>query len=400
MARVSRSHGSVDEHAERVAALLGPALEVGTERVPLIGALGRVLANDVLAPVDLPMFTNSQMDGYAVRSIDVANAPVTLPMAGVIPAAAGEPPALAPRTAARIMTGAPVPRGSDAVIPIEDTTVDGGSVTITRARSAGEFVRERGSDLRSGGLLVEGGRMLSSRHLAALAAAGIGTVDVRQSVRVAVITTGAELIPPGEEALPGQVYDANAVALIAATRMCGARVVLSRRVVDDPAQLLAALDEAASAADLILTSGGISKGDFEVVRELLEPRGANVVHLAMQPGGPQATAVFEGVPVICFPGNPVSTQISFEVFVAPHLRRAAGLAPQRRETRTLSGDVQSVAGKRQFLRGTLVGDSEVEVSSGPRSHLVAGLAASDALIVVPEDVTALGPGDPVEVWHL
>ncbi|MCU1440229.1 MAG: molybdopterin biosynthesis protein [Rhodoglobus sp.] len=394
------THVSVDEHAVRVAALLGPALEVGAERVPLLSALGRVLANDVLAPVDLPLFTNSQMDGYAVRSADVANAPVTLPIAGVIPAAAGEPPALAPGAAVRIMTGAPVPKGADAVIPIEDTTVDGGSVTITRARSAGEYVRERGSDVRSGALLVERGRMLSSRHLAALAAAGIGNVDVRQVLRVAVITTGSELVPPGEEALPGQVYDANAVALIAAVRMCGARVALSRRVVDDPAQLLAALDEAASAADLILTSGGISKGDFEVVRELLEPRGATVVHLAMQPGGPQATAVFEGVPVICFPGNPVSTQISFEVFVAPHLRRTAGLAPERRETRTLSSGVHSIAGRRQFLRGTLVGDAHVEVSSGPGSHLVAGLAASDALIVVPEDVTGLEPGDPVEVWHL
>jgi molybdopterin molybdotransferase len=399
------AHVSVDEHAERVAALLNPGLlgtglEGGTERLLLLDALGRVLADDVLAPVDLPLFTNSQMDGFAVRSADVAGAPVTLPIAGVIPAAIGEPAALEPGTAVRIMTGAPVPRGADAVIPIEDTTVDGGSVTIRRARSAGEFVRERGSDLQSGALLVERGRMLSSRHLAAIAAAGIAAVDVKLVVRVAVITTGAELVAPGDGALPGQVYDANAVALVAAVRMCGARVALSRRVVDDPAQLLAALDEAASAADIILTSGGISQGDFEVVRELLGPRGATVVHLAMQPGGPQATATFEGVPVICFPGNPVSTQISFEVFVAPLLRRAARLPPARRETRTLSGGLQSVAGKRQFLRGTLAGDSEVRVSSGPGSHLVAGLAASDALIVVPEDVTGLEPGDPVEVWHL
>jgi molybdopterin molybdotransferase len=298
------------------------------------------------------------------------------------------------------MTGAPVPSGADTVVPVEDTTTDGSNVEIGRTRTAGEYVRERGSDLRSGDLLVEDGRLLAPRHLAALAAAGIAEVEVRRIVRVAVITTGAELVPPGEPAEPGQVYDANGIALVAAVRMCGARVTVTRRVADDPALLLAALDEAASAADVIVTSGGISQGDFEVVRELLEPRGAEVVHLAMQPGGPQATAVFEGVPVICLPGNPVSTQISFDVFVAPHLRRAAGVLPIRRETRTLAGSLRSVAGKRQFLRGVLVGERHASVSSGPGSHLVAALAASDVLIVVPEQVTAIEDGDPVEVWHL
>ena len=232
-----------------------------------------------------------------------------------------------------------------------------------------------------------------------LAAAGLASVAVRSQLRVAVITTGAELIDAGETPLPGQIYDANAVALIAAATAAGAHVTFARRVVDEPAVLLAALSEAVSVADVILTSGGISHGDYEVVRELLEPRGAWVGHVAMQPGGPQATAVFEGVPVICFPGNPVSTQLSFEVFVAPVLRGYAGRPQARRSTKAINDSVRSVAGKRQFLRGRIEGES-VSPVSGPGSHLVAGLAAADCLIVIPEDVAEVALGDTVEVWEL
>ncbi len=151
-------------------------------------------------------------------------------------------------------------------------------------------------------------------------------------MRVAIITTGSELIQPGERPVLGQVFDSNATALAAAVLATGAVVTFRAHVLDDPDAMLAALTEAAATADLILTSGGISMGDYEVVRETLEPRGAQVGHVAMQPGGPQATAIFDGVPVICFPGNPVSTQISFEVFVAPLLRTASGVAaPARRQ---------------------------------------------------------------------
>jgi molybdopterin molybdotransferase len=179
----------------------------------------------------------------------------------------------------------------------------------------------------------------------------------------------------------------------------GGEVTLVRRVVDEPAALLAVLGEAAGAADVILTSGGISHGDYEVVRELLEPRGAWVGHVAMQPGGPQATATFEGVPVICFPGNPVSTQLSFEVFVAPIIREFAGLRPAARSHKALNDSVRSVEGKRQFLRGRVEGASVTPVS-GPGSHLVAGMAAADCLIIIPEDVTAVALGETVEVWEL
>ena len=391
---------SVDEHAQKVAALIEPALAVGIERLPLLEALHRVTAGGILSPVDLPLFRNSQMDGFAVHSADVVGVPVRLPIVGEVSARAASPAPLEPGTAVRIMTGAIVPEGADAVIPVEDTTVDGSTVTIHRSRQRGEYVRDQGSDVLAGSELVPSQQLLASRHLAVLAAAGVDHVDVHRRVRIAVITTGAELIAPDETPKPGQIFDANSVALIAAAAACGARVTLAKRVADDPAELLAALDEATSAADLILTSGGISKGDYEVVRELLEPLGAEVAHVAMQPGGPQATAVFEGVPVICFPGNPVSTQLSFEIFVAPMLRAIAGLPAASVTRRPLAHGLRSVSGKRQYLRGRVTGDGLVETVSGAGSHLVAGLAASDVLIVVPEAATELQAGDEVETLTL
>ncbi|HOT33285.1 MAG TPA: molybdopterin molybdotransferase MoeA [Rhodoglobus sp.] len=388
---------SVEEHAAHVAELLAPALAPRPETIPVNDALGRVTSAAVLSPVDLPLFRNSQMDGFAVRSADVAPAPTTLPIVGEVAARPSSPPDLAPGTAVRIMTGAVVPNGADAVIPVEDTTSDGGTVTISRGRSAGEFVRERGSDLRAGDELLPAGLRLGSRHLAVLAAAGITEVAVIARPRVSIITTGSELVPPGATPVLGQVFDSNGTALAAAVRAAGAVVAARAHVTDDPAELIAAL---AVPADLVLTSGGISMGDYEVVRELLEPRGARVGHVAMQPGGPQATAVWEGVPVICFPGNPVSTQLSFEVFVAPLLRTVAGLPQAVRERRQLSEAVVSVAGRRQFLRGRAAEGGRVVIASGPGSHLVAGLAASDLLVIIPEDVTALNAGDDVETWAL
>jgi molybdopterin molybdotransferase len=388
---------TVEQHAARVAELL--QIELGTEAIPVTSALGRVTASAVLSPVDLPLFRNSQMDGFAVHAADVAAVPVELPIVGAIPASAASPAALAPGTAVRIMTGAVVPEGADAVIPVEDTTSTESTVSITRSRQRGEYVRDRGSDVLAGSVILPAAQLLAPRHLAVLAAAGLETVEVRRRLRVAVITTGAELVRPGEVPLPGQVFDANSVALVTAVAAAGGEVTLVRRVVDEPAALLAVLGEAAGAADVILTSGGISHGDYEVVRELLEPRGAWVGHVAMQPGGPQATATFEGVPVICFPGNPVSTQLSFEVFVAPIIREFAGLRPAARSHKALNDSVRSVEGKRQFLRGRVEGASVTPVS-GPGSHLVAGMAAADCLIIIPEDVTAVALGETVEVWEL
>ncbi|MGW4929532.1 molybdopterin molybdotransferase MoeA [Agromyces sp. NPDC004153] len=393
---------SVDEHAAFVRSLLAGLGARPTERVALADALGRITASPVESPIALPPFRNSQMDGFAVRADDVADAPVSLPIAGEVAATAGEPAPLEPGTAVRIMTGAQVPAGADAIVPVEDTEPDGdGGVRIGSARRVGEYVREAGSDLAAGADVLPPGLKLASRHLAAAAASGLTELLVRERVRVAVISTGSELVAPGAELEPGEIPDANGIALAAAVRSAGGVVVHEARVRDAADRLRAELDAAREAdAELILTSGGISQGAYEVVRELIEPLGAWVGSVAMQPGGPQATGAYRGIPLIGFPGNPVSAQLSFELFVAPTLRAIAGLPQARRERLELAAPLASVAGKRQFLRGRRTDDGRAEVVGGPGSHLVAALAASDLLIVVPEDVTSLDDGAVVDTVEL
>jgi molybdopterin molybdotransferase len=390
----------VAEHEGRVRALLAPLRTRAAETVPVAAALGRVLAAPVASPIALPPFRNSQMDGFAALASTVT-AGGSLPLAGEVAAAAGTPAPLAAGTTVRIMTGAPVPDGADAVVPVEDTTVEDGVVTFAHATRSGVFVREAGSDLRAGDELLPGGLRLASRHLAALSAAGITEVAVESRVRVAVISTGSELVAPGESLGPGQISDSNGTALVAAARDVGAEIVLQGRVVDDREAFKALLDAAVAAdAELILTSGGISQGEYEVVRETLEPKGALVDVLAMQPGGPQAIGRVGEVPVVCFPGNPVSSQLSFLLFVEPILREIAGLPDRIRVTRVLEAPLTSVDGRRQFLRGRALPDGRVETLGGPSSHLVAALAAADLLLDIPEDVTELPAGASVETWEL
>jgi molybdopterin molybdotransferase len=391
----------VAEHEGRVRALLAPLRTRDAETVSVAAALGRVLAGPVLSPIDLPPFRNSQMDGFAVLAADL-EAGLPLPIAGEIAAAAGTPDPLIPGTAVRIMTGAPIPAGADAVVPVEDTVVSAeGTVVIASDWSAGAYVRDVGSDLKAGAELLPGGVRLASRHLAALAAAGITDVAVESRVRIAVISTGSELVAPGEALGPGQIADSNGTALVAAAREVGAEIVLEGRVVDDHEAFEALLVAAAAAgAELVLTSGGISQGEYEVVRETLEPRGALVDVLAMQPGGPQAIGSFDGIPFVCFPGNPVSSQLSFLLFVEPLLREIARLPDRIRVTRVLDASVTSPAGKRQFLRGRALPDGRVATLGGPSSHLVAALAAADVLLDIPDDVTELPAGSTVETWEL
>jgi len=399
---------SVEDHAGIIARMLEPLTdEPAIETVPLREALGRVTAVRLRSEVDLPLFRNSQMDGYAVRAADVASVPVALEVSGDIPAGHISPMTLIPGTALRIMTGAPIPAGADAVVPVEDTELilgrdddlDGAVVEIRRSRTPGEYVRERGSDVRRGDELVPEGTRLAPRHLAALAAAGVEAVEVRARLRVAVLTTGSELVDSGT-AEHGQVYDANGIALAALVEEAGAVVSVRASSDDDPRAFERILDDALKRSDIVITSGGISKGAYEVVREVLLPRGADVASVAMQPGGPQATAVIEGVPVVAFPGNPVSTQVSFAVFLRGPLRAAAGLPELTPRQATLAADVRSVPGRRQFLRGRLDPSGAVAPVAGPSSHLVAAMARADALIDVPTEAEALAAGSAVTVWML
>jgi molybdopterin molybdotransferase len=291
--------------------------------------------------------------------------------------------------------------GADAIVPVEDTSVPAaGSVTIERSRAAGEFVREQGSDVRVGAVLVESGRVLEPRHISVLAAVGFGDIDVRSRPRVAVVTTGAELVDAGSTLTPGQIYDSNGITLAAHLRASGAEVVSVSRSSDEPSRFREILDAAAESVELIITSGGVSMGDFEVVKDVLRPLGGNFGSVRMQPGGPQGITMFDGVPVLSFPGNPVSTVVSYIMFARNIVRRAAGLPPVLSTTAALHEPIVSPPGRRQLLRGRLRDDGRVELVAGPGSHLVAALAWADVLIDIDSETTELAAGSDVEVWPL
>ena len=404
----------VEQHRAAVAELLAELADRPTEEVSIHrGVLGRVLARDVVAPVPLPRFRNSQMDGFAVRAVDVGSAgpdaPVTLPVAGDVAAAPGEPEPLEPGTAVRIMTGAPVPEGADAVVPVEDTDqvtfngVHDDSVTkveVMRRRDAGEFVREPGSDVAEGAVVLRAGTVLAPHHVAAAAACGIARLTVRVPVSVAIVSTGSELVPPDGEPGAGQIWDANGPALAAAERAAGGRVGLRLTVPDEPELVRMGLERAAALCDVVVTTGGVSQGAYEVVKEALPE--VTFRSVAMQPGGPQGLGRVAGKPVLTFPGNPVSAQVSFVVFLRDILRQAASLPPVEPVAAVLDAAVGSPEGKRQLLRGRWVdaAAARVTVVGGPGSHLVASMAAADVLIDVPAAVTSLEEGAEVTVWPL
>jgi molybdopterin molybdotransferase len=416
---------SVERHRADVAALLAPLVEgarrrTRTEDVDLADALDRVLAGDLVAPYPVPRFRNSQMDGYAVHARDVVAAataaPVRLPVVAEVPAGPGAVPALAPGAAARIMTGAPVPDGADAVVPVEDTAggtfAAGGAeevVDVLVPRAAGDFVREAGSDVRAGDVVLADGTVLAPHHLAAAAACGVARVRVVARPRVAVLSTGAELVAPGTEPGPGQVFDANGPALAAAVRRAGGDVALVSRCGDDAEAFAAALAAAAADADLVLTSGGVSQGAYEVVKDVLgrdavagrAGDGVEFRSVAMQPGGPQGLGTVHGTPVLTFPGNPVSAQVSFVVFLRELLEQAAGRPAARRVRRARVVDAGvSPQGRRQLLRGATASGGGVRLVGGPGSHLVASMARADVLVDVPADVTGWDAGTELEVWEL
>lgn len=399
---------SVDDFRARVLADLEPSAPAD---VALLDALGLVTTEDVTAPLSLPRFDNSAMDGYAVRRADVAAAtgehPVELPVVGEIGAGRAGPSSISAGTVAKIMTGAPVPGGADAVVPYEWTDRGATAVRITQAPSEGQHVRRAGGDVTQGEHLVSAGTVLGPRHLGLLASVGLPTVRVRPRPRVVILSTGSELRAPGEELGADSIYDGNSYLLAASARRAG---VVDRRigiVPDDEDAFLDLLLAEIADADVVVTSGGVSQGDYDIVKSALTRLGTVWFGgVAMQPGKPQGFGVVgeQRVPIFTLPGNPVSCYISFELFVRPALRTLMELSPlvEPMTSATLEGAVSSLSGKRQFLRGHhTVGDDGATVTvkqvGGSGSHLVGDLAASNALIVVPEEVTSLDEGDTVQV---
>jgi len=403
---------SVEEHRAAVTALLSTGEPV---RLPLADCAGRVLAEDVHAGVSLPPFDNSAMDGYAVRSVDIAEASdenaVELPVEADIPAGRTEVPDLRPGTAHRIMTGAPMPQGADGVVMVERT--DGGTETV-RIHSAvaeGTHVRRAGEDVTSGDRALPAGMVLGPSQLGLAAAVGLDALTVHAPPRVLVVSTGSELVVPPEPLRHGQIYESNSIMLVAAVREIGCRVETVRSVADDVADFRAAIEPRLADTDLVVTSGGVSAGAYEVVKDALTGVGVEFTKVAMQPGGPQGCGRWHGVPVVTLPGNPVSVLVSFEAFLRPALLTAMGHHDvDRQQVRArLTEALRSPSGRRQFRRGFYtppdrgaggIVTGEVGPRGGPGSHLLAAFTQANCLIVLAEAETDLDRGDEVDVLLL
>jgi molybdopterin molybdotransferase len=395
---------SVDDYRARVLAGIAALHPTST---PLLDALGLVVADDIRTSRPMPGFDNSSMDGYAVRSSDFAGASgdVVLTVIDDLPAGAGAGVTITAGCAARIMTGAPVPAGADCVVPIEQT--DGGvsTVTVQSIPTAGAYIRRAGEDLPQGSLAVPRGSIVTTRNLALIASCDLSTVPTRPRPRVVVMSTGSELVAPGSEVAFGQVVDCNSYLLAAAAAEAGAEVTRIGPVSDSFEEFTAALEQHAATADLIITSGGVSMGAYDTVKEVLTARGGvEFLKVAMNPGMPQGFGRVDGVPIITLPGNPVSTYVSFEAFVRPAIRKMLGHAnlfrPER--TATITESITSPGGKRQFARGTVSGRDRLEVApvGGQGSHVIGGLSRANCIIVIPETVTEVRAGSSVSIIDL
>jgi len=409
----------VEEHLAEILATITPLTptELGLDDIG-----GLVLAEDVSAVSALPSFDNSGMDGYAVRVEDVAAAteekPVTLPVTAEVAAGDTGAYALQPGTAIKIMTGAMLPHGAEAVVPVEWT--DGGSarVSIRAGAAYGNAVRLAGEDAKAGEVLVTAGTRLRPMHVAVIAAAGRGSVLVRPRPRVVVLSTGNELAEPGTPLVPGRIWDSNSFMLAAAAREAGCLAYRQAILPDHPDEVLPAIEDQLIRADLMVTTGGVSMGgEHDVVKAALQQLGTITFRkVAMQPGMPQGfgtialpaavtpeAASGDRVPIFTLPGNPVSAYVSFQVFARPAiaaLQGYDGLGLEKVQAE-LTGPLRSPAGRRSFLRGVLDrAAGKVTPLTGQGSHQIATLGKANALVVVPEWVVQMSEGDTAEVLVL
>jgi molybdopterin molybdotransferase len=372
------------------------------------------ICEDIVATIDLPRFDNSAMDGYAVRTEEVAeasqDAPVSLPVVGEIAAGKAALHRLSPGTAMKIMTGAPVPLDADTIVPYENTDRGESDVKVFVPSVVGKHIRRMGEDIKAGTRLFREGDHLGPRDIGVLAGIGRDKVLVRPRPRVVVISTGSELVDPGLElSNEQQIYDSNSYMLAAAAKTAGAQVFRVGHVGDDRNELKQLITDQLLRGDLILTTGGVSQGDFDIVKAVMPEMGAcDFAQVAMQPGKPQGFGLIghDRIPMIMLPGNPVSAFVSFEAFVRPVIRKLRGARPHVRTAVKCRAahDMSSIPGRLQLARGIIsaggAGSWQVQLAGGHGSHLLADLARSNALVILPEDTEFVTTGQQVDVWLL
>jgi molybdopterin molybdotransferase len=399
---------SIDAHRADILDRIRP---LPPTQLGITQAEGSVLAEDITASRPLPPFDNSAMDGYALIAADTAGAatdtPVTLQVTGEVAAGDTGAYAITPGTCLRITTGAKLPGGADAVVPVEET--DGGiaQVAIRLAVEPGHAVRYSGGDAREGDVLLARGTRLGPMQIAVLASSGQARAEVFPRPRVAVFSTGDELTEPGQPLIPGKIWDSNSFMLAAAAREAGCLAFRHGPVPDDPRELLPAIEDQLLRADLLITSGGVSMGGkHDVVKDTLSRLGTiQFRKVAMQPGMPQGFGTIgeDSTPIFTLPGNPVSAYVSFQIFVLTALGALQGQPDRQLPSvqATVTGPLRSPPGRRSYMRGVLNrADGTVTPLSGQGSHQVATLGRANALIVVPEWAVHLKEGDDVEVLCL
>jgi len=391
------------EEARRV--ILDNVAVLGPETVPLLDAVGRVLAEDVTAPWDLPWWDNSAMDGYAIRAEDAPH-PGGLPVSGYLPAGASPGEAIAPGTAVRILTGAPVPAGADAIVPLEEAEERDGVVRALRPVRPGAHVRRKGEDIRSGERILSSGTVLGPAEVSVLASCARLAVPVVRRPRVAILSTGDELVAPGTPLSPGQIHDSNSWAVAAAVRQAGAQPAMLGIARDDRHALRRFLGEGL-AADALVTSAGVSMGDRDLVRDVLQELSVRQLFwkVDVKPGRPTAFALGGRTPVFSLPGNPVSTLLTFEEFVRPALLKMMGhsrvLRPLVRAT--LRDGLPHRPGRVQLLRVRLErqGGELLAVSAGSQdTGILKTMLRADGIALIPAEMGAVEAGASVDVQVL
>lgn len=399
---------SVEEALSRILKNFAP---LSAETVSLENALGRVLAKDVVANLTQPPADVSAMDGYAVRSADIATAtaeaPSELEVIGEAPAGSSYDGSVTTGQAVRIFTGGPVPQGADSIVIQENTERDGKTVRVLQSEPAGRFIRPAGLDFTAGEVGLMAGTQLTARDLALAAAMNHPWLEVHRKPRVAILATGSEVVLPGQPVGPNQIVSSNTTALCAFVRACGGEPI-SLGIAPDDKDALAAMAEGAKGADLLLTTGGASVGDHDLVRSVLGEQGLELDfwRIAMRPGKPLIFGHLKDTPMIGLPGNPVSTLVCAYIFAGPAIRRMIGLDPhaQRLEKAVLATELGENDKRQDYLRATLERDSKGQLLATPfarqDSAMLNLLRQADCLVVRPPFAKPAKSGDEVEILRL